>query len=186
MNSAFLSTDKFTDPVIARRLVATSRALREAFKFELMSKVQAATLPLVLDGRDLFAKAKTGSGKTLGFLVPAVEALARASGGQPCRGIGVLVVSPTRELATQILKEAETLLTFHRGLMSAVAVIGGRPINGEANRMKRVGGGISLDILVGTPGRLVDHIQNTPGFAAALKNTRMLVLDEADRLLDMG
>ena len=107
MSKAFLSDVRFSDPAIAPRLPATSRALREAFRFDAMSKVQAATLPLILDGFDLFAKAKTGSGKTLGFLVPAVEKIsANARRGAPS-GIGCLVISPTRELAAQIMKEAE-------------------------------------------------------------------------------
>ena len=78
------------------------------------------------------------------------------------------------------------LLTFHAGRMTALSVIGGRNIGGEVQRLRAGGGGVSVDILVGTPGRLVDHIQTTAGFVEALRGLKLLVLDEADRLLDMG
>ena len=81
----------------------------------------------------------------------------------------------------------QVLLTFHNATMCAQSVIGGRPIGGEQKRFKRgPGGGLAVDILVGTPGRLVDHINSTPGFVEALRGLKLLVLDEADRLLDMG
>ncbi len=185
IDERFLSPLKFTDPAFASRLSApTRRALAEVFKFERMSKVQAATLPLLLDGKDVFAKAKTGAGKTLSFLIPAVETLLRNPAPANGHRIGIFVVSPTRELAQQILAEAQTLLRFH-GSWTAQVVIGGTNINSEKNRMQGRGG-ISVDILVATPGRAVDHIENTPGFTAAMGAARVLILDEADRLLDMG
>ena len=92
---------------------------------------------------------------------------------------------PTRELALQILAEARHLLTFQPGLRADV-IIGGTNIAAEQRRLAAGSGRVAMDILVGTPGRLVDHIESTAGFAAALHSAAMLVLDEADRLLDMG
>jgi len=194
VNPAFLSTVRYTDPEVTSRLSAnTLRALNEKFRFTFLSKVQAATLPIVLEGKDVFAKAKTGSGKTLGFLVPIVELLRRenaanAAARRPAAaGVRSLVIAPTRELALQILAEAHTLLAFDPGF-KAESVIGGRNINSEKSRMGFRGGGAMpcVDILVATPGRLIDHMENTPGFVAALGRCNILVLDEADRMLDMG
>lgn len=123
-------------------------------------------------------QAKTGSGKTLGFLLPSIEHVARAQGS---RGISVLVLSPTRELAEQTRREAERLLQFHPG-RSVMISVGGNNVNGERKRLMSA----NIDILVATPGRLQDHLQSEPGFRAKLQGLKVLVLDEADRLLDMG
>lgn len=181
MHPSFLSDLRFAD--VPSICAASQRAIREVFKFEWASKVQGASLPRILLGHDVFAKAKTGSGKTIAFLIPAVELLLRHG---RTGGIGAMVVCPTRELALQILKEAQQLLTFQPGIRADV-VIGGTKITSEQRRLTAGGrGGVAMDILVGTPGRLVDHIDNTAGFAAAMGAARMLILDEADRILDMG
>ena len=99
--------------------------------------------------------------------------------------MGILVISPTRELALQIHEEAKTLTLFQPALR-VQAVIGGTNITAEKGRCTQGSKGVSVDILVATPGRCVDHIESTPGFRAALGQTRVLILDEADRLLDMG
>lgn len=186
MDAAFLSATRFDDPAIASKLPPqVARALgREGFGFTLMSKVQAATMPVILAGSDVFAKAKTGSGKTLAFLIPVVATLLRTPVARGASGITALVISPTRELALQILAEAESLVRFIPGFR-ARAVIGGRNISTEKRSMGE-GRGIAADLLIATPGRLVDHIDSTEGMASALACARMLVLDEADRLLDMG
>ncbi len=177
---------KWTDPSIASVLSdGARRALSEAFRFEFLSKVQAATLPLLLRGEDCFAKAKTGGGKTVGFLLPAVERLLSSRRAGAPGTIGILVVSPTRELALQTLEEAKILTRFQPGIRVA-AVIGGTNINGERGRIGGKGGAPSLDILIATPGRCVDHLESTPGFREALGRASVVVLDEADRLLDMG
>lgn len=187
ISEAFLSDKLWTDKDIAPLLsAATRRALAEAFGFHRMSKVQAASLAMLLRGDDCFAKAKTGGGKTLAFLLPAVERLIALRANSQPNAVGVLVISPTRELALQILEEAKTLVRFHAGPLHVEAVIGGTNISSERKRMHGHGSSVSVDILVATPGRCVDHIESTPGFAAALRNVRVLVLDEADRLLDMG
>jgi hypothetical protein len=186
---AFLSERRWAE-VQAQLSPPLYRALRETFGFERLAKVQGATLELLLRGEDVFAKAKTGGGKTLGFLVPALDRLLKAGGsggggGGGGRGrIGALIISPTRELALQILEEARTLATFVPALRVDCS-IGGTNINGERGRYSR-GGVPVVDILVATPGRCVDHIKTSPGFAQALGAARVLVLDEADRLLDMG
>jgi ATP-dependent RNA helicase MSS116 len=149
-------------------------------RYELMTMVQEASLPACLTGRDVLARAKTGTGKTLAFLIPSIERLARAPGGVAAGGVHVMVLSPTRELAVQISREADALLTHHA--LASQCVYGGTNMRSEVTRMASR----RCDVLVATPGRLVDHIQNTPGFAARLRHVCVAVLDEADQLLDMG
>lgn len=178
-HTAFLSDVRFdSNPHICAE---SERALAQVFKYPLMTKVQAATLPVILQGRDVFAKAKTGSGKTLGFLIPAVEVLRKAAPPAPGRGpIGALIISPTRELAMQIHREATQLLTFSS--LRAQAVIGGTNIESERKRLRNE----RCDILVATPGRLEDHLSSTEGLSARMAGCKILTLDEADHLLDMG
>jgi ATP-dependent RNA helicase MSS116, mitochondrial len=195
MAVGFLSPRRWTDADVARLLSpATRAAVADGFGFEHLSKVQAATLELLLRGEDVFAKAKTGSGKTIAFLLPAVERLVASGAAGRAQTVGVLVLVPTRELALQIYEEACTLAAPHRVVggggaagsgLRVQAVIGGTNINSERGRL-RGAGGVACDVLVATPGRLVDHLDTTPGMAAALSHVRVLVLDEADRLLDMG
>jgi ATP-dependent RNA helicase MSS116 len=156
----------------------SKRAILEVLGFQFMTEVQAATLPVVLRGEDVLAKAKTGTGKTIAFLLPAVEALHRS----PPKGkdISVLVLSPTRELASQIAKEAESLLTFHP--FKSQVVYGGTNINAERSRMNNG----RCDVLVATPGRLIDHLENSQGLSQRLQGIKALILDEADQLLEMG
>jgi ATP-dependent RNA helicase MSS116 len=183
MNAAFLS-DVAWNTITHKVSPPTSRAISEVFRFERMSKVQADTLPVVMEGKDVFAKAKTGSGKTIAFALPIVELLVSKARHASLGGIRSVVISPTRELAMQILAEIKQLITFHTHLR-AEAVIGGTKIEKERRLLMR-GNAVHCDILVATPGRLVDHIESTPGFGQALASSNVLVLDEADRLLDMG
>ncbi|KAG8706464.1 hypothetical protein FRC09_002393, partial [Ceratobasidium sp. 395] len=148
--------------------------------FEFATEVQAKTLGHILAGKDVLARAKTGTGKTLAFLTPAIETL-RRSRQQPTLGkASVLVISPTRELAQQIGKEAEMLT---KGMPYGVEVItgGGPKVPGESKRLQNS----RMDILIATPGRLVDHIQNY-SMRSQLSEIKFLILDEADRLLDQG
>ena len=92
----------------------------------------------------------------------------------------MLIISPTRELANQIAKEATALMTFHSH-MKVMTVVGG---TNKSTDVRNVASG--TDILVATPGRLIDHLQNTRGFADRCRGTRFLILDEADQLLEMG
>ena len=118
-------------------------------------------------------------GKTLGFLIPTIDALLKIRPDE--NSIRCLVLSPTRELAVQISTEAHALLTYHRG-MRVVTVVGGTNINTDKKNMSG-----KVDFLVATPGRLIDHLENTPDFSArCTKTLTHLIFDEADQLLDMG
>jgi ATP-dependent RNA helicase MSS116 len=158
------------------------RALRDVFGYSVMSEVQAATLPLSLEGHDVFAKAKTGSGKTLSFLLPIVDRLAReplvAVGGE----IRALVLSPSRELADQSRREAAKLMTNMGGGIGVQLVIGGEDMKKQKAALAKR----PCDILLATPGRLQDLIKTFDGFAERLRGVQIFVLDECDRLLDGG
>lgn len=152
--------------------------------YEKMTVVQEATLPLILKGNDVMAKARTGTGKTVAFLLPSIEVVInspRAGRDQKLPPIFVLVVCPTRELASQAAAEANKLLKYHPSIGVQV-VIGGTRLAVEQKRMQAN----PCQILVATPGRLRDHLENTSGFATRLMGVKVLVLDEADHLLDMG
>ncbi|XP_021748836.1 DEAD-box ATP-dependent RNA helicase 31-like [Chenopodium quinoa] len=152
--------------------------------YEKMTMVQAATLPVILKGKDVMAKAKTGTGKTVAFLLPSIETVLKtppAGRDQKKPPILVLVICPTRELATQAAKEAKTLLKYHPSI-GAQVVIGGTRLSLEQKHTQTN----PCQILVATPGRLIDHMENTAGFATRLRGVKILVLDEADHLLDMG
>ncbi|VVB17904.1 unnamed protein product [Arabis nemorensis] len=159
------------------------KAIKEA-GYETMTVVQEATLPVILKGRDVLAKAKTGTGKTVAFLLPSIEVVVKSPPTSPDNKrppFLALVICPTRELACQAATEANTLLKYHPSIGVQV-VIGGTRLGLEQKRMQTN----PCQILVATPGRLKDHIENTPGFATRLKGVKVLVLDEADHLLDMG
>lgn len=158
------------------------RAIAE-LGFERCTAVQHQTLPGLLRGEDMLAKARTGTGKTVAFLLPTIERLAmdqqKASrGASPIRA---LVISPTRELAQQISVEADQLMKHHSRLRAG-CVVGGTKVSKDI-RMFSQG---NLDLLVATPGRLEDHLNNTAGFAERLGGVQTLVLDEGDQLLDRG
>lgn len=152
--------------------------------YETMTVVQEATLPVILKGKDVLAKAKTGTGKTVAFLLPSIEVVVKTppvDRDQKRPPIIVLVICPTRELASQAAAEANTLLKYHPSIGVQV-VIGGTRLTLEQKRMQTN----PCQILIATPGRLKDHIENTAGFATRLMGLKVLVLDEADHLLDMG
>ncbi|KAI5861973.1 DEAD-domain-containing protein [Durotheca rogersii] len=147
----------------------------EASHFETLTDVQARAIPLGLKGRDILGAAKTGSGKTLAFLVPVLEKLYRAQWTE-YDGLGALIISPTRELAVQIFEVLRKIGRHHT--FSAGLVIGGKSLREEAERLGR------MNILVCTPGRMLQHLDQTAGFD--VDNLQILVLDEADRIMDMG
>ncbi|EPY51399.1 ATP-dependent RNA helicase Has1 [Schizosaccharomyces cryophilus OY26] len=153
----------------------TQRAIQD-MAFEKMTEVQARTIPPLLAGRDVLGAAKTGSGKTLAFLIPAIEML-YALKFKPRNGTGVIIVSPTRELALQIFGVAKEVLKYHHQTYGIV--IGGANRRAEAEKLVK-----GVNLLVATPGRLLDHLQNTKGFV--YRNLRSLVIDEADRILEIG
>ncbi|KAI9823138.1 MAG: ATP-dependent RNA helicase [Thelocarpon impressellum] len=144
--------------------------------FESMTEIQQRGIPPLLAGRDVLGAAKTGSGKTLAFLIPAVEMLS-ALRFKPRNGTGVIVVSPTRELALQIFGVARELMAHHSQTYGIV--IGGANRRAEAEKLAK-----GVNLIIATPGRLLDHLQNTQGFV--FKNLKALVIDEADRILEIG
>ncbi|KAL0484484.1 ATP-dependent RNA helicase [Acrasis kona] len=144
--------------------------------FKTMTEIQAKSIPPLLAGKDLLAQAKTGSGKTLAFLIPCIELLYRAQ-FKPRNGTGVLIISPTRELAIQIYSVARELMKHHTQTHSIV--IGGANKHFEENKLAK-----GANLVVATPGRLLDHLMNTKNFN--YKNLISLVIDEADRILEVG
>lgn len=140
-----------------------------------MTDIQGKSIPISLKGKDVLGAARTGSGKTLAFLIPILERLYKAKWG-PQDGLGALIISPTRELAIQIFDVLRKMGSFHT--FSAGLVIGGKDLKQEQDRLTR------MNILVATPGRLLQHMDQTIGFDAS--SVQVLVLDEADRILDMG
>jgi ATP-dependent RNA helicase MSS116 len=168
-----ITTAPFSDLPIHE---ATRSALREV-GFKHMTVVQQASIPVALTGADIVAKARTGTGKTIAFLIPVIESIMRAPVAE--KGITALIISPTRELARQIEKEA-TMLVSHFKDIRVQCVVGGTNMNTETKALKT-----RPHILVATPGRLIDHIQ-TNALNFMMKDLRCLVFDEADQLLDMG
>eukprot|EP00615_Pteridomonas_danica_P010254 CAMPEP_0114352438 /NCGR_PEP_ID=MMETSP0101-20121206/17954_1 /TAXON_ID=38822 ORGANISM="Pteridomonas danica, Strain PT" /NCGR_SAMPLE_ID=MMETSP0101 /ASSEMBLY_ACC=CAM_ASM_000211 /LENGTH=628 /DNA_ID=CAMNT_0001492855 /DNA_START=54 /DNA_END=1940 /DNA_ORIENTATION=+ len=161
----------------------TKRAISDVLQYSCMTPVQVGTIPIISQGVDVMAKAKTGTGKTLAFLIPTIEVITTGQQQQMRQqsrdAISVLVMSPTRELASQICSEAHKLITYHKDLKASV-VFGGVPIKKDYNKF------INCDILVATPGRLIDHLDNTNGFSTKLSKISVLIFDEADQMLDMG
>ncbi|KFY37541.1 hypothetical protein V494_04706 [Pseudogymnoascus sp. VKM F-4513 (FW-928)] len=152
----------------------TSKGL-DASHFKTLTDIQSKAIPLALKGSDILGAAKTGSGKTLAFLVPVLENLYRQKWTE-LDGLGALIISPTRELAIQIFEVLRKIGRYHS--FSAGLVIGGRSLQEERERLGR------MNILVCTPGRMLQHMDQTAAFE--VDNLQMLVLDEADRILDMG
>ncbi len=138
--------------------------------------IQAQAIPLVLEGRDIMGIAQTGTGKTAAFALPILQKLAEIRRAAPRRGCRALVLSPTRELATQI---ADSFKAYGANLGLTVAVVFGGVKYGP--QVRALAGGV--DVLVATPGRLIDHIQEK---VANLSETEIFVLDEADQMLDLG
>lgn len=153
----------------------TSNALRDQ-NFTTMTEIQARSIAPLLAGRDLLGAARTGSGKTLAFLVPSIELLYRAR-FVPRNGTGVLAISPTRELAMQTHNVLKDLLKYHS--QTHGIIMGGANRRVEAEKLVK-----GVNVLICTPGRLLDHLQNTKGFL--YRNLQCLIIDEADRILEVG
>ena len=176
----------------------TFKAINEVLNFQKLTEIQQKTLTLLNNSNkisnsgdddnevDILARAQTGTGKTLAYLIPAIESVLQSKEhARPGVNIGVLIISPTRELAVQIADTADKLLTFHRD-MSVQCIVGGTSIGRDkALLSQRI-----PTVLVATPGRVQDHLSETKiagrKFADIVAKTRVLVLDETDRLLEMG
>ncbi|KAJ3027464.1 UNVERIFIED_CONTAM: ATP-dependent RNA helicase dbp4 [Siphonaria sp. JEL0065] len=167
----YLGKDLFSELPLSRLCLA---GLNKS-NFVEMTDIQKSSLPYTLAGKDVLGAAKTGSGKTLAFLIPIVERLYREK-WSAMDGIGALIISPTRELALQIFEVLRKIGKFYS--FSAGLLIGGKDLTHEQERVAR------MNILVCTPGRLLQHMDQTPDFTC--DNLQILVLDEADRCLDSG
>jgi len=161
---------------------ALTRAVRDA-GYENATEVQSRAIPPALEGADLRVASSTGSGKTASFVLPALQRVlnARASGVRRDKGVNygprVLVLAPTRELAMQVAKATATYGRHVQGLRVAT-VVGGVPYGAQLKALRG-----PLDVVIATPGRLIDHLGSGK---LVLDHVEMLVLDEADRMLDMG
>jgi superfamily II DNA/RNA helicase len=161
---------------------ALTRAVADA-GYSSATTVQAAAIPPAMQGADLMVSSSTGSGKTASFILPALQRIVAARATAQRRDKGtvygprILVLTPTRELAMQVAKAAATYGRHVQGLRVAT-VVGGVPYPAQIKALRG-----PLDILISTPGRLLDHLQTGK---AALDHVEVLVLDEADRMLDLG
>jgi ATP-dependent RNA helicase RhlE len=148
-------------------------ALKE---YTVSTPIQEQAIPLLLKGRDLLGIAQTGTGKTAAFMLPSIQRLAESDKRPQPRTCRMLVLAPTRELASQIAESARGYARFSH--MSVVTVFGGTSINKNRQDVSR-----GVDVLVATPGRLMDLIEQG---MLTLKAVEILVLDEADQMLDLG
>jgi ATP-dependent RNA helicase DDX10/DBP4 len=142
-----------------------------------MTDIQSRAIPLALKGADILGAAKTGSGKTLAFLIPVLENLHRKQFVGPEVGLGAMIISPTRELAIQIF-DVLCKIGKRGHLFAAGLIIGGKSLQEEQHAL------IRMNIVVCTPGRMLQHLSQTASFN--VDGLQILVLDEADRILDMG
>jgi ATP-dependent RNA helicase DeaD len=165
----------FSDLALPERLL---QALEEDGYHE-PSPIQAAIIPPVLDGRDVIGQAQTGTGKTAAFALPILAQLVadREAGHRHPKGPSALILAPTRELAIQV---ADAFAKYARNVshIDVLAVYGGADFRGQAIALKR-----GVDVVVGTPGRVMDHMRRE---TLDVSNVRTLVLDEADEMLRMG
>jgi ATP-dependent RNA helicase RhlE len=138
--------------------------------------VQTQAIPAILDGADLVAEAQTGTGKTAAFALPLLQLLSAGTADDDIRPVRALILVPTRELALQVTQSLETYGRFLS--LRTIALYGGGRVESQIGRLKR-----GADILVATPGRLLDLMQQG---VFSLRQLQMLVLDEADRMLDLG
>lgn len=163
-----METEKFEGLNLSKEL---RRAVRE-FGFEEMTPIQAQTIPLILEGRDVIGQAQTGTGKTLAFGLPILESVhPRIKKPQ------VIILCPTRELAIQVAEELQGVLKYRREII-VLPVYGGQPIDRQIRTLNS-----GAHVVIGTPGRTIDHIKRR---TLKLDNVKTVVLDEADEMLNMG
>ena len=163
-------------PVLFNQLGLSAELLRAIEKqgYQTATPVQQQAIPLILEGRDVLAGAQTGTGKTAGFTLPMLQRLQKGTVNR--RRIRSLVLTPTRELAAQV---ADSIRCYGEFLpFRAVVIYGGVSINTQIAKLRK-----GADVIVATPGRLLDHLQQG---TIDLSAVECLVLDEADRMLDMG
>jgi len=163
-----METDKFENLNLSKEL---QKAVQE-LGFEEMTPIQAQTIPLILDGKDVIGQAQTGTGKTLAFGLPMLDAI------QPkVKKPQAIILCPTRELAIQVAEELKRALRYKRDI-AILPVYGGQPIDRQFRGLKA-----GAQVIIGTPGRTIDHINRG---TLKLETIRTVVLDEADEMLNMG
>lgn len=170
--SRYAGCDRFSQFPISKK---TKDGLTQN-KYKTMTDIQRASLPHSLCGRDILGAAKTGSGKTLAFVIPVLEKLYKARWG-PEDGVGCIIMSPTRELAGQLFEVLKSV-GKHHGFSAGLLIGGRKDVDTEKEHVN------ALNVLVCTPGRLLQHMDETPNFDCS--QLQVLVLDEADRILDVG
>ena len=159
---------KFEELHLSKELI---RAIAD-MGFEEASPIQSEAIPLIMEGHDIIGQAMTGTGKTAAFGIPAIEKVDPMD-----KNIQVLVLCPTRELALQVSVELNKLATHKKGL-SILPIYGGQAIDRQIHALRR-----GVHIVIGTPGRVLDHIDRK---TMSLEHVKMAILDEADEMLDMG
>eukprot|EP00754_Rhynchopus_humris_P005125 Rhum_TRINITY_DN12566_c0_g1::Rhum_TRINITY_DN12566_c0_g1_i1::g.52952::m.52952/K16911/DDX21; ATP-dependent RNA helicase DDX21 len=170
-----LHASNFEDvPVSTFALSDETKSALDRRGIKTLFPIQAATFSSCFAGRDVVGRARTGTGKTLAFALPCIEKLLRMPPAKPGKP-GVLIILPTRELAKQVCDE---VCSVSSGTVSAAPFYGGQSVGHQAQQLQR-----GVDVVVGTPGRLMDHLQRGN---MDLTECHTLVLDEADRMLDMG
>src|SRR3954447_15261427 len=144
----------------------------ERMGFEETTPIQSAAIPVLLGGADVVGQSQTGSGKTAAFGIPAIQAV-----DATLRAPQVIILCPTRELVVQVAEEIAKLAFFKRGLRE-LPIYGGQSYERQFRGLSA-----GAQIIIGTPGRVMDHLERR---SLKLDQVRMIVLDEADRMLDMG
>ena len=144
----------------------------EEMGYENATDIQAQSIPLIMEGKDVLGRSNTGTGKTAAFGIPAIEKVCQGT-----RNPNALIICPTRELVTQVATELRKFSKYKEGV-KIVPIYGGQPIDRQIQLLKRGGG-----IVVGTPGRIMDHLNRR---TLKLDDTNMVILDEADEMLNMG
>ncbi len=158
------------------REMQLSKELQKAIDdmgFEAPTEIQAQSIPLIRNGADIIGRSQTGTGKTMAFAIPAIEKIDTGTGGQ---NVQVIIMCPTRELALQCSDEIKRLTKYTQGIRP-VEIYGGAPMDRQITRLKRA------NIVIGTPGRIMDHLRRR---TLKLNNVKLAVLDEADEMLSMG
>ena len=165
-------TIKFADLNLDKNILSALQAA----SYDSPTPIQAQSIPAALAGKDIMASAQTGSGKTAAFLLPSLQKIVKRS-EKPGKGPRVLVLTPTRELAAQVEKNAQIYAKNMKWVRS-VTLVGGSSFGQQIKAMSK-----PIDIIVATPGRLMDHMRSG---RVDFDRLEVLILDEADRMLDMG
>ena len=163
-----MQTKKFSELNISREIL---KAIVE-MGFEIATPIQSQAIPLLLEGKDIIGQAMTGTGKTVAFAIPAIEAV-DPNINKP----QILILCPTRELATQVALEIGKLSKFKENIHE-LPIYGGQPIDRQIRALKR-----GPQIIVGTPGRILDHLERK---TISFNSIKTIILDEADEMLNMG